>query len=437
MTPARTSPRLVRGLLALTLCLAPAGLVAAAPAASAAVVDDVLSQLADDQVAVDPRADVDLDESAAVEAVRSARIPVYVAVVTQQEAEAAGGAAALVQQIGSSLPDASNAAVLVITDEPFFRADNGEEAGARGVDAGDAIESALASTERGDFDGVVREFVDRIDAQAAGGGTGSGSSSGSSGGGGVLLGLLGLGVLGGGAYAVTQSRRRKKDLARELEDARADVESLYGRLGSDVQTLAPGDDAVARQALADAAERYNATGALMAKADTPGEFAAARRTAVEGLTAARVVRQRLGLDPGPDLTPPQSSEAPKLTEPSRVRVGDEEYEGYPTYTPGRPHYYEGGYYNGQPVPGGWYATPFWQTMLMGSLLSGAGRGSYGRSYRRSYGRSYGAGFGGGISGGRSRGGFGGGSRGRGGFGGFGGGGSWGGGGRRSGGGGSW
>ena len=201
-----------------------------------------------------------------------------------------------------------------------------------------------------------------------------------------------------------------------------------------MQLLSPGDDAIARQALADAAERYNATGALMAKADTPGEFAAARRTAIEGLTAARVVRERLGLDPGPELPMPPSS-APQLTQPARVQVEDQEFEGSPTYTPGRPHYYEGGYYGGRAVPGGWYATPFWQTMLLSSVLTG-GMG------RRGYGGVYVGGFGGGIGGGRSYGGrrrggfgggFGGGGRGGGGWGGGGRGGGFGGGGRGGGG----
>ena len=101
--------------------------------------------------------------------------------------------------------------------------------------------------------------------------------------------------------------RSRRQAARELQGYRADVESLYDRLGADVATLRPGDDAVARQALADAAERYNATGALLSQADTPGEFEAARRTVAEGLAAARVARTRLGLDPGPDVPPPPGS----------------------------------------------------------------------------------------------------------------------------------
>jgi hypothetical protein len=58
-----------------------------------------------------------------------------------------------------------------------------------------------------------------------------------------------------------------------------------------------------------------------------------------------------------------------------VQVGDEVHEASPQYVPGRPHWYEGGYYGGQPVPSGWYAVPFWQTMLLGGMLGGGYRRS--------------------------------------------------------------
>lgn len=407
--------------------LALLGVLLLAPAASAQAtltsLDEVVDELRQDQVFVDPAADVPLDEGDARSAVSRSSVQVYVVALPAAASQRAGGDAALVDAIGEALADQS-AVVLLITDKPSVYADNSSALGARGVNAGVAVRSV----ERGDFDedGVrafLQQFVQNIDAQASGGAVDGGGSGGGSGGGtGAPAGLgplLVVGALGGGAYLLVRKRRRSKDDARSLEDARADVESLYGRLGSDVQLLAPGDDAIARQALADAAERYNATGALMARADTLGEFAAARRTAVEGLAAARVVRQRLGLDPGPEVPLPPGT-GPQLEEPTVVQVGEEQHEGSPQYEPGRPHYYEGGYYGGQPVPGGWYATPFWQTLLLSSVLSSGG---YGR--RRGYGGGM---FGGGIGGGGGR-------RG-GGFGGFGGGGGWGGGGRR-GGGGAW
>ncbi len=419
----RRSLLLLPALLGVLLAAGPAGAQATLPS-----VAEVVDELRADQVYVDPSADVDgLQESDVRDAVLGSEVQVYLAVVPEEVAEAAGGAAELVLSIGQTIGD-TDAVVLVISDRPEVFANNGRGIGERGVNAGEA---ARATNVQGDFDAgsisaFVQDFVDEIDAQAAGGGSSSsdGSSSGASG----LLPLLLVGGAGVGGYALLKSRRSKRDSAQQLEDARADVESLYGRLGSDVQLLAPGDDAVARQALADAAERYNATGALMAKADTPGEFAAARRTAVEGLAMARVVRERLGLDPGPEVPLPPG-EGPQLDAPARVQVGDEEYEGSPRYEPGRPHYYEGGYYGTQHVPGGWYATPFWQTMILSSVLNRPHLGGYG-----SYGHGRGGMFGGGGFTGRGMGG--GGRRGGGsGFGGFGGGGGWGGGGGRRGGGG--
>jgi hypothetical protein len=400
---------------ALRLALLPLFLVllTAGPASAQAVVsvDQIAAELSDDGVAVDPSADVPLDEARVRDAVAAADAPVYVAVVTAETAEREGGAAALVTSLGRTLGD-STASILVISDQPFFYAESGRAATQRGIDAGGAIEAALASGSGGAFSeaavtSVVVDFVDRVDAQASGRG-GSGTSG--SGGGSSALGwLLPLGLLGGGAYLFSKARRGRADKAASAqsnEDARADVESLYGRLGSDVQLLSPGDDKVAQQALADAAERYNATGALMSKADTPGEWAAARRTAVEGITAARVVRERLGLDPGPEV-PVAAGSAPQLTEEARVRVGDDEYDGSPRYTPGRAHYYEGGYYGGQVVPGGWYATPFWQSIVLSSVLGGGMRrrsygGYYGGGYGGGFGGGLGGGFGGGLGGGRRR-----------------------------------
>jgi hypothetical protein len=372
------------------------------PAAAHAqtTVADVADALLSDGLYVDPQADLDVDEQRVRAALADSSVQVYIAVLPEE----AGRAIDLNEEIGNALGD-DNAVLLVVTDEPNAYADQGSGADARGVFSGEAWQQARAQS--GVTDRLVT-FVQVVD-QQAGGGSGGGvpGQDGAAASGGLsplVLALLVLGVGGGGVFLYARTRRQQ---ARALEDARADVESLHARLGSDVQLLSPGDDDVARQALADAAERYNATGALMAKADTPGEFAAARRTAIEGLTAARVVRERLGLDPGPELPMPPTS-APQLREPSRVQIEDQEYEGSPTYTPGRPHYYEGGYYAGRPVPGGWYATPFWQTLLLGSVLGG------GTGRRRG---GYVGGFGGGIGGFRR-----GGSSGRGGFGGFGGGG---------------
>jgi hypothetical protein len=436
------------------LLLAVVGLLlsGALPASAATTsVDRVAAAVLDDGVYVDPAFGVDVDEGALRAEVARATLPVHV-VLLPETAAPASAVPDITRSVGLATGE-SRSSILVVTDRPFAFAASGDQAAARGVDGGRALIDALEVTTADELDGpvltsLVSAFVDRVNAQAAGRGgrTSQPGAGGGGGGAGALLPLLLLGALGYGAYALTRSRRSSKEHDRSMQDARADVESLYARLGSDVQLLAPGDDDVARQALADAAERYNAAGALMARASTDGEWAAARRTAVEGLTAARVVRERLGLDPGPQIPMPAADESPRLEQAARVQVGDQHFDGSPRYTPGRPHYFEGGYYGGRAVPGGWYATPFWQTMLLTSVLGGRRRrGGYG------YGGGFGGGYGGGVFGGfgtgavrrpparptrpvQRRGGGGGWSGGAGGWGGSRGGGGWGGGARGGGGG---
>ena len=385
--------------------------------ATLASLDEVVDELRSDQVYLDPKAEIDLDEQDVRRTLADSEVQVYLAAVPEALSQDSGGDAALVQALGQALGDPSSV-VLLLTDAPSVYADNSSALGDRGVNAGQAVRSI----KRGEFDraglsAFLSSFVDAVDTQVAQGGTG-GSGGGSSDGGsgaGALLPLLLVGGAGFGGYALLRARRRAKTDAQDLQDARADVESIYGRLGSDVSLIAPGEDAIARQALADAAERFGATGALMARADTPGEFAAARRTAVEGLAMTRVARERLGLDPGPEVALP-AGEGPALEAPARVEVGDQTYEACPRYEPGRPHYYAGGHHGSQHVPGGWYAVPFWQFAVMTGSLGGAPSRS-----------------------GRSRGASGRGSpdRIRSTFGGFGGGGGWGGGRRGGGGGGGW
>jgi len=128
----------------------------------------------------------------------------------------------------------------------------------------------------------------------------------------------------------------------------------------------PKDDARAQQAVADAADRFASAGSLLATADTLEEYSVARQTVLEGLYATRAAREALGIDPGPPLPAPARSEHLQLAAPQHVSVQGQQYQGYPDYTPGAPYYYGGG-----AVPGGWYQTPFWETLQLDSVLSGA------------------------------------------------------------------
>ena len=156
-----------------------------------------------------------------------------------------------------------------------------------------------------------------------------------------------------------------------LEDARADAQRWYERLGGQLMNL-HGDDAAARQALADAGERYNAAGGQLQQAKTVHQFALARESALEGLTYVRAARVAMGLDPGPDLPPLSTAQGVgQLTREREVTVQGQQYKAGPQPGPDTPYYYPGGRVQGRPVPSGWYSTPVWKTAL------GAGAGVLG------------------------------------------------------------
>lgn len=213
----------------------------------------------------------------------------------------------------------------------------------------------------------------------------------------IFLGFLALAAAA--VVAFLSRRRRKKQ--RELDDARAQVQPFLDRLAADVQTINPGGNATARQAMADANERLGTATKQLAAANSIETFGAARRTAIEGLYASRTARTALGLDPGAPLPPPLAGQGAQLLDaPQQVTVQGQSFQGYPAYAPGAPYFFGGGY----GVPGGWYGVPFWETLLIGSALGGGlglgfggfggfggGWGGYGAGYETGYDSGYNAG----------------------------------------------
>ena len=156
-----------------------------------------------------------------------------------------------------------------------------------------------------------------------------------------------------------------------LEDARAEAQRWYERLGGQLMNL-HGDDTAARQALADAGERYNAAGGQLQQAKTVRQFELARESALEGLSYVRAARSAMGIDPGPELPPLASAQgAGRLTQEREVNVEGHAYRAGPQPGAETPYYYPGGRVQGRPVPAGWYSTPVWKTAL------GAGAGVLG------------------------------------------------------------
>jgi hypothetical protein len=173
------------------------------------------------------------------------------------------------------------------------------------------------------------------------------------------------------ALVVTWRRGAAGREQRRLDDARAEAQRWYERLGGQVMNL-HADEPAARQALADASERYNAAGGQLHQAKTIRQYELARESALEGLAYVRAGRLAMGLDPGPELPPLASAQgAGQLTREREVDVQGQHFKAGPRPGPDTPYYYPGGRVQGRPVPSGWYSTPVWKTAL------GAGAGVLG------------------------------------------------------------
>lgn len=342
-----------------------AALVLGLPAqpAFADAVEDAITTLADDPLYVDPAAVAPIDADRVRDAIGDQ--PLLIAVLD----DATGDAFDSANRIGLALPGNT---VAVVADGELRAGSDIVCAGVSDDIAADAVEANLAQLQSdGDVTQLLLDFARAMD--SAPGLNDCPEDSGSSG----WIWFAGIGVAGlagFGGYVVYRKRKQE----REFEGLRAQIISLYDRLAADVSNLDPGEDPVTRQAVADASERYTSTGAQLSHADTVGEYAAARRTVIEGLIAARTARVRLGLDPGPELPPVEEPVEEQLTDPRPVTVGEETHQGYPHYTPGAPNYYRGG----RGIPGGWYPNRFWEGMLLGQVLSRGSGSRYGSDYDR-------------------------------------------------------
>ena len=219
----------------------------------------------------------------------------------------------------------------------------------------------------------------------------------------VLLLLLIVGVVA----VIAVSRAQRRGQARRLADARAEAQRWYERLGGQVMNL-HGDDLAARQALADASERYNAAGGQLQQAASVRQFELARETALEGLTYVRAARLAMGLDPGPDVPPLAAAHGVgRLTTEREVDVQGRHFKAGPQPGADTPYYYPGGRVQGRPVPAGWYSTPVWRTalgagvgvlggmLIFDALLSPSfGDVGYGEGYQEGFSDAQAADFGG-------------------------------------------
>src|SRR6185295_10494305 len=91
--------------------------------------------------------------------------------------------------------------------------------------------------------------------------------------------VLVLAIIAGGFWLVRQQQATK---TRELDDAKADARRWVERLGGQVLNLVGTNDA-AKQALADASERYTAAGSQIDQARSAAQARGVTETAYEGL----------------------------------------------------------------------------------------------------------------------------------------------------------
>ncbi|GAA1074373.1 DUF1542 domain-containing protein [Tsukamurella spumae] len=175
------------------------------------------------------------------------------------------------------------------------------------------------------------------------------------------------------ALVVANVVRNRGARATALSDAQADARATIDRLAGQVNNLVGSNDA-ARQALADAGERYTAAGAQVGGANTPAQARLAKQTALEGLYYARAARVAMDLDPGPPIPELDGQRsAGSVSEDRSVDVDGRTLEASPAPSDRTPNYYPGGVVAGRPVPAGWYSEPWWKP----ALVAGAwGVGSY-------------------------------------------------------------
>lgn len=171
----------------------------------------------------------------------------------------------------------------------------------------------------------------------------------------ILLILVVLAVV---VFLVMKSQQRGSGhSATQLDDAKADARQSIERLGGQVYNLTGSDDA-SRQALADAAERYNAAGSQIDQAATPVQARLAKQTALEGLYYIRAARVAMGMDPGPEVPSIDGQKLP-VRSPKTVRSNSRAARSphhpirrrtHPTTTPPAAS-------RRTPGPAGWYSEP--------------------------------------------------------------------------------
>jgi len=88
---------------------------------------------------------------------------------------------------------------------------------------------------------------------------------------------------------------RRAEVASAIRDSPSQARRWVERLGGQVYTLEPKDDAAARQALADAAERFTSAGAQIEQSTSQEQYRLAEHGKLGRLTRSRLAVPRCGV----------------------------------------------------------------------------------------------------------------------------------------------
>ncbi|CRK60742.1 hypothetical protein [Alloactinosynnema sp. L-07] len=284
-----------------------------APLASAAPIDDAARELRTVAVWLDPAAKRTLDVAALTSAIGDAPIKIAILPAGPAVSEVSG----LPRQLAVSLPGQT---IAVIAGRYFYAGSEvlcDGEAGKAASGAINANETFLDANESSDLTKALTDFVTAVKAApkcegTAGRGDRYGATPATTDVAGVddtttvlpfVLGGVGL-LVAGLAVWVTLTRGRARGRAQAL---RTDARALVDRLGAEVTDLPESHPGAAR--------KHGEAAALLLGATTDVQFDAVRRTAVDGLVAARAARVELGLPAGAEI--PELDHEP-LSGPSRV-----------------------------------------------------------------------------------------------------------------------
>jgi hypothetical protein len=228
--------------------------------------------------------------------------PVYIAVLPDSaRAETGGDTNELVREIATALRRPGT--YVVLAGRQLRAASTLLAAGEAGRLAGDAVDA-----HRGEGSGaVLADLIHRVaearNHERGRGGPGSGS------GGSSALGVLGVLAVAGGAFALLRSRRRRRELATQMEQLRRVARDDLVSLGDEVRAVdldveMPGAAPAAREDLGKALSCYEEAERRFAAARTVDDFGPVTSACEEGRYWMAAVRAQLAGKPAPERRAP-------------------------------------------------------------------------------------------------------------------------------------